>query len=155
MLVVLRMKRIILFPLFCLVSLLQVQADNREIANLIKGNYDGKADSLEYVLTAKFGDITKGTFWSTPNDVEKSSTYIYWQQAHAMDVLVYAYERHKGDDTELASKYSLYMKRWYSNHANNYSGGSTGFENPYTDEMCWICLTLNRIGSFFLTSLIK
>jgi predicted alpha-1,6-mannanase (GH76 family) len=125
---------------------MNAQAYNSVLANLVKGDYGGKADSLANVLIEEFMNKQKGTFWSTPKDVERSSTYIYWQQAHAMDVLVYAYERHKGDDTGLASKYYLYMRRWYSNHANNYSGGTTGFENPYTDDMCWICLTLMHMS---------
>lgn len=136
------MKRTLLLSITCLCVLLQARAYNSVMANLVKGEYGGKADSLANVLIEEFMNKTKGTFWSTPKDVEKSSTYIYWQQAHAMDVLVYAYERHKDDDSGLASKYYLYMRRWYNNHANNYSSGSTGFENPYTDDMCWICLTL-------------
>lgn len=39
-----------------------------------------------------------------------------------------------------------YITKWWKNKGNNYSGGSTGFENPYTDDMCWIALTLMRMG---------
>lgn len=118
-------------------------AYNSTLAKYVKGEYGGKADSLAKVLVDEFMYKTKGTFWSTPKDVDHSSTYIYWQQAHAMDVLVYAYERHANDaDKTLATRYKSYMKLWYVNHANNYSGGTTGFENPFTDDMCWICLTL-------------
>ena len=140
------MKRIILLAAVCLAAFLHAQAYSSIMANLVKGDYGGKADSLAFVLIEQFMNKSKGTFWSTPKDVKKESTYIYWQQAHAMDVLVYAYERHKGDDTGLASQYNLYMRSWYRNHANNYSGGSTGFENPYTDDMCWICLTLMHMS---------
>lgn len=113
------------------------------MANTVKGEYGGKADSLAQVLIDQFMYKQKGTFWSTPQDVDKASTYIYWQQAHAMDVLVYAYERHAGDSVSaLASRYKNYMRLWYNNRANNYSSGTTGFENPFTDDMCWICLTL-------------
>ena len=140
------MKRIILLTAVCLAAFLHAQAYSSIMANLVKGDYGGKADSLAFVLIEQFMNKSKGTFWSTPKDVKKESTYIYWQQAHAMDVLVYAYERHKGDDTGLASQYNLYMRSWYRNHANNYSGGSTGFENPYTDDMCWICLTLMHMS---------
>lgn len=136
------MKRAILFYTFCLAAFLHAQAYSSIMANLVKGEYGGKADSLAYVLIEQFMNKVKGTFWSTPKDVERGSKYIYWQQAHAMDVLVYAYERHKGDTTGLANDYYMYMRHWYQSRANNYSGGSTGFENPYTDDMCWICLTL-------------
>ena len=116
------------------------------LAALVKNDYTTKADSLTNVLIEQFMNKTKGTFYSTPHDVEHSSTYIYWQQAHAIDVLIYGYERHKGDDTGLATKYRTYMQRWYTNKANNYSGGATGFENPFTDDMCWICLSLLRLN---------
>lgn len=113
------------------------------MANSVKGEYGDKADSLATVLIQQFMNRSKGTFYSTPKDVDKSSQNIYWQQAHAMDVLVYAYERHANDSVKtLATRYRSYMRLWYGNHANNYSGGATGFENPYTDDMCWICLTL-------------
>jgi len=136
------MKKTILFSIICFSVVLQAQAYNSALAAQVKGDYGQKADSLAYALIDRFMNTTKGTFWSTPKDIDKSSTYIYWQQAHAMDVLVYAYERHKDDGTTYASKYNLYMRRWYDNKANNYSSGTTGFENPYTDDMCWICLTL-------------
>ena len=83
----------------------------------------------------------------------------YLTLAHAIDVVVYNYERHKGIDGELANRYLTYIKRWYKNKANNYSGapaatsttpnttsGYKMFENPYTDDMCWITLTLLHIG---------
>ena len=119
------------------------RAYNSTLSRYVKGEYCGKADSVATVLIDQFMYKQKGTFWSTPKDVEKSSTYIYWQQAHAMDVLVYAYERHANDSVKtLATRYKNYMRLWFNNHANNYSGGQTGFENPFTDDMCWICLTL-------------
>ena len=48
------------------------------------------ADSCTNVLVTNFLDKTTGTFWSTPNDIERSTQYIYWQQAHALDVLLAA-----------------------------------------------------------------
>lgn len=42
------------------------------------------ADSCTYVLIEQFMNKSKGTFWSTPKDMSDESTYIYWQQAHAM-----------------------------------------------------------------------
>lgn len=103
------------------------------------------ADSCTYVLIEQFMNKSTGTFWSTPADVSGSSYNIYWQQAHAMDVVVYSYERIKDDRPELASTYEAYFRLWYDNDANNYHNDPddpTGFLNPYTDDMCWICLTL-------------
>lgn len=121
-----------------------ILADN-ELAEYITGDYEGKADSLEYCLIENFMNKSKGTFWSTPNDKEHSSTYIYWQQAHALDVVIYAYERYIEEGrTDEAAVYKRYMERWYSNYANNYAGST--FTNPYTDDMAWIGLTIFHLG---------
>ena len=112
------------------------------------------ADSCTTVLIDNFMDKSKGTFWSTPNDVEKSSTYIYWQQAHALDVVLYAFNRIKETDPNRAAVYLEYIQKWFDNDANNYNnskdneGDYGGFYNDYTDDMCWICLTLLRMTEF-------
>ena len=138
------MRRVLLL-IYIIACATNAHAYSSALAALVKNDYTTKADSLTNVLIEQFMNKTKGTFYSTPHDVEHSSTYIYWQQAHAIDVLIYGYERHKGDDTGLATKYRTYMQRWYTNKANNYSGGATDFENPFTDDMCWICLSLLRL----------
>ena len=87
-------KRI--FSLLIFVSLTaSVMAYNAALARYIKTDYSGKADSTNFVLIDQFMNTTKGTFWATPKGVNSSNTYIYWQQAHAIDVIIYAYERHK------------------------------------------------------------
>lgn len=109
------------------------------------------ADSCTNVLVTNFLDKSKGTFWSTPNDIEHSTTYIYWQQAHALDVLLNCTERVKDSDPNRAALYLEYADKWYRNYANNYNrtyrgeGEYGGFFNDYTDDMAWICLTLIRI----------
>lgn len=106
------------------------------------------ADSCTTVLIDNFMNKNTGTFWSTPNDVKGETTYIYWQQAHAMDVVIWSYRRIKKSDPELAKKYLGYMRKWVANDANNYNntydnvGEYGGFFNDFTDDMCWICLTL-------------
>ncbi len=103
------------------------------------------ADSCTYVLIEQFMNKQKGTFYSTPHDIDGSSWNIYWQQAHAMDVVVYSYERVKESDPELAATYENYFRLWFANDANNYNNDpsdATGFLNDFTDDMCWICLTL-------------
>ena len=112
----------------------------------IKENYETKADSMVNAFIESFMIKNKGVF----NDkYQQYANNSYWQQAHAMDVIIYCYERHKEDNKTLANTYKTYMTRWYSNKANNYAGSSasssgtyTMFENPYTDDMCWITLTL-------------
>lgn len=106
------------------------------------------ADSCTTVLIDNFMDKNNGTFWSTPNDVKGESKYIYWQQAHAMDVVIYSYRRLRKTNPDLAKKYLGYMRKWVANDANNYNndrdseGDYGGFYNDFTDDMCWICLTL-------------
>lgn len=112
-------------------------------------NWSNVADSCTYVLIEQFMNKSKGTFWSTPKDISHSSQFIYWQQAHAMDVVIYSYERIKKDNPDLATTYENYFRLWYQNHANNYEhkvDDETGFYNNFTDDMCWICLTLMHLS---------
>ena len=126
---------------------LQARADNL-LASAVERDYGPRADSLTTVLVRKFLNVSKGTFWAVPSNQsnrESATTYIYWQQAHAMDVVIYAYERVKDSDAAKAATYQRYMELWYKNHANNWyhaDNDPTGFLNEYTDDMCWIALTL-------------
>ena len=107
------------------------------------------ADSCTFVLVEQFMNKEKGTFWKSPKNVSGGSYNIYWQQAHAMDVIVYAYERIKNKNPELADTYENYFRLWLKNKANNYNhdkNDETGFLNSFTDDMCWICLTLIRMS---------
>lgn len=111
----------------------------------IKENYEEKADSMVNAFIESFMIKNKGVF----NDKYQYYAFnAYWTQAHAMDVIIYCYERHKENNRTLANKYKNYMTLWYNNKANNYAGASTSdgtykmFENPFTDDMCWITLTL-------------
>jgi len=103
------------------------------------------ADSCTFVLVEQFMNKEKGTFWKSPKNVSGGSYNIYWQQAHAMDVIVYAYERIKDKNPGLGDTYENYFRLWLENKANNYNhdkNDQTGFLNSFTDDMCWICLTL-------------
>ena len=135
-----------LLLLTCTAGLAQGEA---ALYRTITEDYAEKADSLTYCFIEKFMNKTKGIFNEKPGTYAQ---YMYWQQAHCIDVLIYAYERHKDDNSTLANTYKTYITRWYNNKGNNYSGGSTGFENPYTDDMCWICLTLMHISEAFGTN---
>lgn len=109
------------------------------------------ADSCTTVLINQFMNKPKGTFWATPANESNNSGNIYWQQAHAMDVVIYSYQRIKDKNPSLADTYENYFKLWYDNKANNYDKGdtkygTTGFGNRFTDDMCWICLTLIRLS---------
>lgn len=115
-------------------------------------NWAALADSCTHVLVANFLDPSTGTFWSTPNDIEHSSSNIYWQQAHALDVLLYSAQRIAASDPTRAAQYLDYAGKWVANYANNYNrshrgeGTYGGFFNQWTDDMAWICLTLIHIS---------
>lgn len=118
--------------------------------------YETKADSSTNAFIESFMIKSKGVF----NDRYQTYAFnAYWTQAHAIDVVIYSYQRHKNIDRTLANKYLNYIKLWYKNKANNYAGAAASntttpntstdyrmFENPYTDDMCWITLTLLHIG---------
>lgn len=117
-----------------------------DISERLKPAYEldwtANADKTTAVLIDKFMNTSKGTFWVTDNDRLSNSTYSYWPQAHAMDVVVDAYNRISADDAR-KGVYANYMKLWHQNRANNYS--SPGFHNDFTDDMEWIVLTLIRM----------
>jgi predicted alpha-1,6-mannanase (GH76 family) len=126
-------------------------ADN-SLTSLIDTDFNGKADTLTTAFISQFLNQSKGTFWAVPKDQsnrDAETTYIYWQQAHAMDALIYSYERIKSSSPTKANAYERYMKAWYNNHANNWyhdNNDPTGFLNEFTDDMCWISLTLLHLS---------
>lgn len=107
-------------------------------------DWDAAADSAVNVLVDRFMDKNTGTFWTISDNVDPGlSTYNYWPQAHAMDVIVDAYLRIKDSDPERAGQYEKYMASWHKNRANNYN--DPDYYNAYTDDMEWIVLTLLRM----------
>lgn len=104
------------------------------------------ADSASFVLVDQFLDKRKGTFCYTEGDRLQNSFNCYWQNAHAMDVVVDAYLRRKSDPV-LKAEYEGCFRRWRAANGNNYDGdkGTTGFKNGFTDDMSWIVLTLLRM----------
>jgi len=152
--------------LLLMVTAMGMYAQSAAIKSLYRkvnnNTYETKADSMTNAFIESFMIKSKGVF----ND--KYGYYAfnaYWTQAHAMDVVIYNYQRQKNINRTLASKYLNYIRLWYKNKANNYSGAAAAtsttpnttngykmFENPYTDDMCWITLTLLHIGEATGTS---
>lgn len=139
-------KRLTISALLLILAVAGFAQGEAALYKTVKTDYQGKADSLTNCFIEKFMNKSKGIFNEKPKTYGK---YIYWQQAHAIDVLIYAYERNKDTNPELAEKYKKYMELWFTNKANNYEGATpsiTGsykmFENPFTDDMCWITLAL-------------
>lgn len=118
----------------------QVRAD--EFADIVRGNYKGKADTLVYCFIDQFMNKNGGWFYGSTE--RREGEKLYWQQAHAMDVLIYYYEMYKDSDPDMEKAYRNYFARFVQNHAHNWNGNT--FENPYTDDMCWIALTLFHMG---------
>ena len=114
--------------------------------------WSSAADSMTFVLIDQFMDKDKGTFWGSAGDTLQNSRFLYWQQAHAMDVVINSYNRIKDSDPERAAEYEEYFKRWYANKANNWDIWSppanepTGFYNEFTDDMGWIVITLFNLS---------
>lgn len=110
------------------------------------------ADSTTYVLVYNFLDRGTGTFYASPNNSKHDTDYIYWQQAHAMDVLIYSYLRIKDSEPSLAATYKEYFEKFYTHDANNYNhshksdGAYGGYFNDWTDDMAWLCLTLMHMS---------
>ncbi|MBR0240627.1 MAG: hypothetical protein IJQ52_05840 [Bacteroidales bacterium] len=74
----------------------------------------------------------------------------YWQQAHAMAVMVDYYNRVKATRPDTAAILEDYFTRWFDSRANNYEGnpgyyGSTGFGNNFTDDTSWITIALLQL----------
>lgn len=119
------------------------------LATPYKIDWAAAADSTTYVLTHRFMDQTRCTFWNTEEDRLQNSGNSYWPQAHAMDVVVDAYLRVKDTDSERKAEYERYMANWHRNKANNWAGsgwrGTAGFGNEFTDDSEWIILTLIRM----------
>lgn len=138
------MKHIILIILTTMVNVSLALAQT-DLTESITDTYNEKADSLEYCLIENFLNKEKGIFWTTPQDVDHSSQFCYWQQAHAIDVIIYAYQRAlKDGNTEKAEEYKQYMELWFTNHAGNYNGNT--WVNPYTDDMAWIGLAIYHMA---------
>ena len=114
----------------------------KQLYRLVKDTYETKADSMTNAFIESFMIKTKGYLNVSYNHYAFNA---YWTQAHAMDVVIYNYQRHKNIDAALASKYLNYIKLWYKNKANNYAGSPASssttpntssdlgmFENPFT-----------------------
>ena len=139
-----------------------IKSLNDKVRKTHKDTFETKADSMTNAFIESFMIKTKGVFNVKYGYYQNN---IYWQQAHAIDVVIYNYQRQKNINRTLANKYLNYIRLWYKNKSNNYSGAAAAssttpnttdgykmFENPYTDDMCWVTLTLLRIGEATGTS---
>lgn len=90
------------------------------------------ATELERVLVDSFWNKD----WHEFDESTTSRRFQYWPQAHAMDVLIDAYDR-TGDKT-----YFTYFDEWYEGIK---IGNLGSYFNPYNDDMAWIGVTMTKI----------
>ena len=150
---------ILLLLASCSQYLFSQSAGTRTLYTTIKykDSYETKADSMTRAFIYTFWNNSKRAF---NIKYQSYADNAYWQQAPAINVVIYNYERHKDIDPDLAKTYLNYIRLWYKNKGNNYSGAAkrtssnyfdisydyTMFQNRYTDDMCWVTLALLHYG---------
>ncbi len=108
---------------------------------LYKINWESAADSATTVLVDHYWSTERHVFTRVNDDFDftESVDYVYWQQAHAMDVIIDAYLR-TGD-----TKYSDMFPQWYEGVKKCNWTDRTGFRGEYYDDTAWIALTILRM----------
>jgi predicted alpha-1,6-mannanase (GH76 family) len=94
-------------------------------------SWDKAADSSTNALIQKFWNASGNYF----NEKNTNTNFNYWPQAHALDVLVDAYNRTKSNE------YKAYMDKWFT--GVNQKNGNT-FLNEFYDDMDWNALAMLR-----------
>ena len=154
---------VLLFLIMIVVGMCAQSTAIKTLYNTVKNtSYETNADSMTNAFIESFMIKSKGYF---NIKYQQYADNAYWQQAPAIDVVIYNYQRQKNINRTLASKYLNYIKLWYQNKANNYSGAAAAtsttpnttngykmFENHFTDDMCWVTLALLHIGEATGTS---
>lgn len=100
-------------------------------------NWQDAADKSSQAFLDNFWNEDKNFFNYYPYKADTpAEDWHYWPQAHAMDVIIDAFNR-TGD-----TKYSEYFSKWHTG-VKQKSGGS--YFNNFYDDMEWICLTMIRL----------
>ncbi len=120
-----------------------------------KVDWPGVADSVSSAFIKRFycdvnrGDRADGVFSYSEYNRKGGNWWCYWQQAHAMAVMVEWYNRIKDSDDVTAATLKNYMSRWFGKFGNNpdyYNNpqwrGTYGFGNDFTDDTIWIGIAL-------------
>jgi predicted alpha-1,6-mannanase (GH76 family) len=95
-------------------------------------DWNAAADSSSRALVNSFWDGANHYFWT---DNHGNKNFQYWPQAHALDVLVDAYERSG------SNFYKTYFDLWFNGVKKN---NGNRWYNSYFDDMEWIALALLR-----------
>jgi predicted alpha-1,6-mannanase (GH76 family) len=129
------MKNLWIIPLFTLLFATCTCSSNNNLEsaeNAIAIDWNAAADSSSRALVHAFWDETEHYFWT---DNHGNKNFQYWPQAHALDVLVDAYER-SGN-----AFYKAYFDLWLDG-VWKHNGNS--WYNNFFDDMEWIALALLR-----------
>ncbi|MDR3366794.1 MAG: glycosyl hydrolase family 76 [Prevotellaceae bacterium] len=133
------MKKIWTTPIFTLLFACTCSSSNSENKNDMPQpaestalDWSAAADSSSRALLNSFWDETEHYFWA---DNHGNKNFHYWPQAHALDVLVDAYER-SGNDF-----YKAYFALWFDGVKKK---NNNSWYNSYFDDMEWIALALLR-----------
>ena len=126
-------NRIILF-LFC--TLLWACSEENEVTNNVEDenqiDWYAAADSSSTSLINSFWNVGSRYF---NYDSNGNTTFHYWPQAHALDVLIDAYLR------TADHAYKTYFDQWFD--GVKVQNGNT-FRNDYYDDMEWNALAILR-----------
>lgn len=131
------MKKLWIIPLFALLFVTCTCSPNKNDtpetpAGAAAIDWNAAADSSSRALATHFWDATEHYFWT---DNHGNKTFQYWPQAHALDVLLDAYER-SGDNF-----YKTYFDLWFD---GVWKHNGNRWYNNFFDDMEWIALTLLR-----------
>lgn len=151
----------ILFTILCAGAMFSCDPDYSKITNPASASsqkpepvYDWEkaADSCSVAFIERFycsepRNGAEGVFSYSEYNVVGGNGSCYWQQAHAMAVLVEYYNRIKASDPAEAATLEGYMQTWFGHKGNNYEGnptyrGSSGFGNDFTDDTLWNTIAL-------------
>jgi len=106
------------------------------------GDDDDDKETIDWNAAATAGsDALIASFWNSNGkyfntDNSSNTTFQYWPNAHALDVLIDAYER--TDDP----KYKSYFDQWF---AGVKARNGNSWRNDYYDDMEWNALALLRV----------
>ena len=124
----------LLLILLLLPALTHAQTDWRKLA-------DGMSRALiTHFWGASFNGYPNRYYFNYGSDLSDMTTYHYWPQAHAMDVMVDAYTRTA--DRRYSDIYPLW---WQGVPRFNAGKPEDPWWNPYVDDMEWIALAQLRM----------
>ncbi len=136
------MKKIMIIALFTAGLLPAVVACNETDEYIAPQPYvidwSAAADSATTALVDYFWN--DNGFFNSNSISDDDRGWNYWCQAHAMDVIIDAYER-TGN-----SKYSAMFPIWFEGIKLQNDGGYTdGYTNDFYDDEAWVALTMTRL----------